>query len=183
MDRRSPHDTTSVKRQAGFTLVESMVSMTIGLIVVLGAGQLVMTSIQSFHAITMLNDRQAVLTFTSNALIRDIQRAQATGFDNGTLTLSSHHETDCHGTLHKQYRKGGFVEGEGWGWDYREWCNGEAPPPFQPFVAGLAEEGIDVADRGSGVWEITLRLFATPHGHDETLVIRAVSRTLAVSSP
>ncbi|WP_438584008.1 PilW family protein, partial [Billgrantia desiderata] len=62
-------------RQAGFTLIELMVALVIGLIIILGAGQLFLMGFQTFRQIELLSNKQAALTFATETLIRDIRRA------------------------------------------------------------------------------------------------------------
>ncbi|WP_444676732.1 PilW family protein [Halomonas sp. E19] len=66
---------TNASSQAGFTLVELMVALVIGLIIILGAGQLFLMGFQTFRDIEELSKKQAALTFVTETLIRDVRRA------------------------------------------------------------------------------------------------------------
>ncbi|WP_458525944.1 PilW family protein [Onishia taeanensis] len=63
-------------RQSGFSLVELMVAMVIGLVLILGAGQLFLNGFQSFRQVETLGDKQAALTFVSDVLVREIRRGE-----------------------------------------------------------------------------------------------------------
>lgn len=56
------------RRQSGFTLIELMVALVLGLLVVLGATQLFLTSSQSFRSIEDVNKRQEVVSYISNII-------------------------------------------------------------------------------------------------------------------
>jgi prepilin-type N-terminal cleavage/methylation domain-containing protein len=71
-------------RQQGFSLIELMIALVIGLIIVLGAGQLFLTGFQSFRTIEDLSIKQSALTFAADVLIKDIRRADSVeGTDAG----------------------------------------------------------------------------------------------------
>ncbi|MGP9550731.1 MULTISPECIES: PilW family protein [unclassified Halomonas] len=55
-------------RQKGFTLVELMVAMAIGTVIILGAGQLFLTSFQTFQAVDKVSRKQEALIFAVNTL-------------------------------------------------------------------------------------------------------------------
>ncbi len=61
-------------KHSGFSLVELMVAMVIGLVIILGAGQLFLNGFQSFRQVEALGDKQAALTFVSDVLVREIRR-------------------------------------------------------------------------------------------------------------
>ncbi|QFT86390.1 hypothetical protein FIU88_15665 [Halomonas sp. THAF12] len=63
-------------KQQGFSLVELMVSMVVGLVIILGAGQLFLNGFQSFRQVEALGDRQAALTFVSDVVMREIRRGE-----------------------------------------------------------------------------------------------------------
>ena len=56
------------RRQGGFTLVELMVAMAIGTVIILGAGQLFLTTFQTFQAVDNVSRKQETLIFAVNAL-------------------------------------------------------------------------------------------------------------------
>jgi len=77
----------------GFGLVEVMIAMTIGLMVILGAGQLFQMARQSVSQIDELAQRQQTVRFASQLLSKDVRSAASmdvTGMSGGagtTLTL------------------------------------------------------------------------------------------------
>ena len=67
------------KHQKGFTLIELMVALVIGLIIMVGAIQLFLVSKSSFNRVGALAERQEVLRFVSDVISLDIRTAS--GFD------------------------------------------------------------------------------------------------------
>lgn len=65
------------KRQGGFTLVEMMVAMVIGAIIILGAGQLLLTTVTTFQRVEAISREQEALVFAVQSLIRDIRKGEA----------------------------------------------------------------------------------------------------------
>ncbi|WP_260578842.1 PilW family protein [Vreelandella populi] len=64
------------RSQAGFTLVELMVAMAIGTVIILGAGQLLLTTFTTFERVDTLSRQQEALIFAAQTLTRDIRRGQ-----------------------------------------------------------------------------------------------------------
>ncbi|WP_246009072.1 PilW family protein [Vreelandella nanhaiensis] len=64
------------REQAGFTLVELMVAMVIGSVIILGAGQLLLTTFTTFERVDALSRQQEALIFAAQTLTRDIRRGQ-----------------------------------------------------------------------------------------------------------
>lgn len=54
--------------QQGFTLVELMVSMAIGTVIILGAGQLFLTTFQTFRTVDQVSRKQEALIFAVSTL-------------------------------------------------------------------------------------------------------------------
>ncbi|MEC9484079.1 MAG: prepilin-type N-terminal cleavage/methylation domain-containing protein [Halomonas sp.] len=65
--------------QKGFSLVELMVAMAVGIIIVLGASQLFLTSKNIYERNAGLAERQERLRFLSDVLSRDIRMADSAG--------------------------------------------------------------------------------------------------------
>lgn len=62
--------------QSGFTLIELMVALVLGLLVVLGASQLFLTSSQAFRSIDDINRRQEVVSYVSSVIGSEIRAAR-----------------------------------------------------------------------------------------------------------
>ena len=77
-----------VRRQEGATLVELMVAMTLGLLIVLGAGQVFVDMRRTFSLASAASARQAEAGFVTQQLLRDVRTAEAIEIDGGALTLS-----------------------------------------------------------------------------------------------
>ncbi|WP_163558322.1 prepilin-type N-terminal cleavage/methylation domain-containing protein [Halomonas sp. NO4] len=84
MDETRPALTCSAK-QGGFSLVELMVALLIGLVIILGAGQFFLTGFQNFRKVEELADKQAALTFAADVLLREIRRGD---YDSDKYTIS-----------------------------------------------------------------------------------------------
>ena len=54
--------------QQGFTLVELMVAMAIGTVIILGAGQLFLTTFQTFRTVDQVSRKQEALIFATSTL-------------------------------------------------------------------------------------------------------------------
>lgn len=63
-------------RQAGFTLVELMVALLIGSLVVLGAGSLFLTTLQTFNKVDELSRKQEAVIFAAHTLSNGIRQAE-----------------------------------------------------------------------------------------------------------
>ncbi|MBB3231872.1 PilW family protein [Halomonas stenophila] len=61
------------KRESGFSLVELMIALVIGLLIVLGAGQLFLTSKQSYNQMEALAERQEALRAITDLISLDIR--------------------------------------------------------------------------------------------------------------
>lgn len=59
--------------QKGFSLVELLVAMVVGLLVTLGAGQLFLSSFSSFQAVQRISQNQEAVVFVANTLMREIR--------------------------------------------------------------------------------------------------------------
>lgn len=77
------------RHSAGFTLVELMVALVIGLIIVLGAGQLFLMGKQSYDRLAELALRQESLRYLTDLVSLDIRTASdvAVDVDGSILTL------------------------------------------------------------------------------------------------
>lgn len=62
--------------QSGFTLIELMIALVLGLLVVLGATQLFLTSSQSFRSIEDINKQQEVVSYVSSVIGYEVRIAR-----------------------------------------------------------------------------------------------------------
>ncbi|MCA1771989.1 MAG: prepilin-type N-terminal cleavage/methylation domain-containing protein [Halomonas sp.] len=62
------------QRQSGFTLVELMVAMVIGTVIILGAGQLFLTTFQTFQKVDELSRKQETVVFVANRLSNEYRK-------------------------------------------------------------------------------------------------------------
>ncbi|WP_010626531.1 PilW family protein [Halomonas sp. KM-1] len=186
------------RRQAGFTLVELMVAMVIGLIIILGAGQLFLMGFQTFRQIELLSNKQAALTFATELLIRDIRRS-----DNGAVAWN-----DSSRTLTVEFDSPGGVDGcnleqrvrriyslsststpqEGFSLLLTQTCNGSGANT-EPVVSAFASGGFEVddSDGDSGIYIVTFCLMSEPGNtecdNNSEFDFRAVNRSQAVTAP
>jgi len=146
---------SSGQRQSGFSLVELMVAMVIGLVIILGAGQLFLNGFQSFRQVEALGNKQAALTFVSDVVVREMRRGE---FDMDRYKLKD------------------AEDGES--------CTLFDTVDDQPIVDGLSDESgcsgkLDVtenADSVDGLYRVTLSL----QGEASAFEFYAMNRTAAV---
>lgn len=67
----------SKHRQAGFTLVELMVAMLIGTVIILGAGNLFLSTFQTFQKVGELSRKQEVIVFATSTLTNEYRKDNA----------------------------------------------------------------------------------------------------------
>lgn len=193
-----------MKRDDGFSLVELLVALVIGLIVILGAGQLLMSVFETNRQVSRLSEKQAAVNFAVETLLRDIRRADWGGSqwddNDGILTLTVVNRgdvaTNCDpgDEVIKEYKlQDRTVAGE------IEWfmavnlveCNGVTRNAgFQALVGGFLSPaktppgpGFDVDDIewNKGIIQVTFRLIRTDDdATPDTLTFYAVNRTEAV---
>lgn len=180
-----------MKRNGGFSLVELMVAMVIGLVIILGAGQLFLTVFQTQRQVEVLGEKQAAVNFAVETLIRDIRRAAQDTIEwNDTdrefkLTVRNRGDvvSGCSpgDEVDKTYRLSGSEL------QVRNDCGGGGD--FQSVVSGLDAGGpnngfninLDASDVGKGIWMVQIDLDATDSSGDtDSLAFYAVNRTAAV---
>ncbi|MGM0988536.1 MAG: PilW family protein [Pseudomonadota bacterium] len=186
-----------MRRNSGFSLVELMVAMVIGLIIILGAGQLFLTVFQTNRQVDVLSEKQAAVNFAVEALLRDIRRAKdwsPTGCceSAGELVIQVSNRGDMPSCsedhVEKTYRLSDQTVAVG-GEDVHlleleTMCvDGDGSPVGSPvtneLVAGFAEDGFDAEPVGDYGAAITLGLRMSGGG-SESLDFFAVNRTAAV---
>ncbi|WP_444989465.1 PilW family protein [Halomonas mongoliensis] len=172
-----------MKKSSGFSLIELMVAMVIGLIIILGAGQLFLTVFQTNRQVETLSEKQAAVNFAVETLLRDIRRASDISPVAGGLSLTVLNRGDVSAScglgdeVVKVYKLDGSELqvsqdcGDGGG--------------FQPVVSGFLADSLDFDDTRSddGVWVVSFGLIATDGGGgSDEFVFHAVNRTAAVSN-
>lgn len=105
------------QRQHGFTLVELMVAMAIGTVIILGAGQLFLTTFQTFQTVDKVSRKQENLIFTAQRITSEIRQ-----HGPGRYTLRCELVQDrCHCTVADQAESG---------------------QPLVSFLKGLTDDGL-----------------------------------------
>lgn len=186
-----------MKRNSGFSLVELMVAMVIGLIIILGAGQLFLTVFQTNRQVEALSEKQAAVNFAVETLLRDIRRADQSedsiSWDGEVLSLTVPNRGDISSScdfgesVNKKYRLSDseVTPRDGWALMMGQRCNAPVVNnDFQQVVSALTDTGFEVDDSAAsdGIWVITLELMATDvTGSPDLLVFHAVNRTAAVT--
>lgn len=183
-----------MRRSGGFSLVELMVAMVIGLIIILGAGQLFLTVFQTSRQVETLSEKQAAVNFAVETLLRDIRRADPSDMDwNGErlrMEVVNRGDTascDFGDPVRKSYRLSEDEEegGQGFSLMLAVTCNlAEEPGGFEELVAGLSDFRVDDGKEDKGVWIIYLDLIPTDRSsvNNDGLIFHAVNRTAAVTS-
>lgn len=90
------------QHQQGVTLVELMVAMVIGTVIILGAGQLFLTTFKTFQTVDSVSRKQENLIFAAQHITNEIRQ-----HGPGRYTLRCELELDrCHCTLADKYEGG-----------------------------------------------------------------------------
>lgn len=186
-----------MKRNGGFSLVELMVAMVVGLIIILGAGQLFLTVFQTNRQVEVLSEKQAAVNFAVETLLRDVRRADPDtikwkeGGGTPTLEMTVSNSGDMAVTscgagedVSKTYRLD-ESDSRGWALEVAQACSSVPPASgFSEIVSAFASNGFNVNDSGAndGVWVVNFDLMATDgdSGASDSLVFHAVNRTAAV---
>lgn len=103
--------------QRGFSLVELLVALVVGLLVTLGAGQLFLSSLNSYQAVTHISRNQEVVVFVVNIMIRHIREEDKPA--NDFELMPADNGTTCDLFLNNELLVGGLYKAEdGSGCDY-----------------------------------------------------------------
>src|SRR5690554_2629533 len=196
---------------AGFSLVELMVAMAVGLVVLLGAGQLFTVISGQFRDVQQLTMQQSTIQVAADVLTRDIRRAGSVRLhndcgDEDTLLcldgLSNRQGVEgCQnnpGDINRQYKLSSDPRrDEGYELMQRQQCPDK--PSFglwQPVVAGFAKDGLGIdavhTDTEGGIISVRVSLClikqdgeVTPcgsyEGDSRWLRFHVVNRTAAVT--
>lgn len=182
-----------MSRNKGFSLIELMVAMVVGLIIVLGAGQLFLTVFQTNRQVNILSEKQAALNFAVETLLKDIRRATAITWDADDSTLAlilpnigdipTTSGCDIGDSVAKAYRVRESDSG-GWALEVAQECSTTIPVAgFEEIVTAFLEDGLSVDNTfgGEGVWVVTFKLIPTLEPGSDDLTFYAVNRTTAVT--
>ena len=177
-----------LNKQTGFTLVELMVAMAIGTVIILGAGQLFLTTFQTFRTVDELSRKQEALIFITGTMVQDIRSATdvSLGLDDSTVKLSilSQNGVCNEGEpLDKRY----FVteSNESFSLSIRRKCaNENSWGNSEPLVEGFydaSDDSFSVEELDDGLYKLTIRL-ATEKGQNyEEFVIHIQNRVSVFS--
>jgi type IV pilus assembly protein PilW len=177
-------------KSTGFSLVELMVAMVIGLIIILGAGQLFLTVFQSGRQVEALGEKQAALNFAAEVLLRDIRRSfwSASEWDGEVLLLIVPNRGDSVGCedLYKEY----FVaQGDSDNFlSVRQGCALDELGGGQEIVGGFADGGFqvepvpdDATSLAEGHGALIRFVLSSQHlPNDDIVEFYAINRTAAV---
>ncbi|AMC99278.1 PilW family protein [Halomonas chromatireducens] len=156
-------------RQEGFSLVELMVALVIGLIIILGAGQLFLMGFQNFQQLRVISDKQAALTFASDVMARDVRRAESVEIGSGGHELAV--VVDGESYIYNLEEFNG-------GWSLYLQYDGNSEPVvdgFQDDESFSVAEVVDI-DIAPGFFEITFKLV----GEEDDIVFHVRNRREAV---
>lgn len=206
---RKTHSARSIKHlglNRGFTLIELMVSLLIGLVIVLGATQLFMVSRQSFRQVESLGFRQDAMNFTLDVLSRDIRRADPGSIvwdendrklDLGFSGLTEPGLCDSQEIIRKTYFLKETAKSDsdsGWSLSLEVECE-DGSDSVQPLVSGFLENGLDLSPislldgtdlpdgESSGLWRLTLNLTPVSEDHESDEIIFQVMNRMSALSP
>jgi prepilin-type N-terminal cleavage/methylation domain-containing protein len=144
---------SGLKFQRGFSLVELMVALVIGLVIVLGAGQLFLMGVNTFRQVERISERQEALRAISDIISFDIRSSSRVLSDAGDDQLeleyfSGARKDDIYCGLVDDlarvlYR---FEEGEGL---YMQYSCGDTPLDLSPselIVSSISSASFEVGD-------------------------------------
>ena len=94
-----------IKVCKGFSLVELMVAMVVGLVIILGAGKLLLTVFNTNRQVGFLSEKQAAITFIAMELVREVQRGD---FDADSYRLSRADKKGSRAVIEKKDGNGSF---------------------------------------------------------------------------
>ncbi|WP_163577695.1 PilW family protein [Halomonas faecis] len=156
---------TGSAKQEGFSLVELMVALLIGLVIILGAGQLFLTGFQNFRKVEELGDKQAALTFAADVLVREIRRSEKpVEADDDELIVYIDGES-------RRY----FLSESSGEWSLYVQVDSDSS---QPVVDGFqGSDAFSVEEPSSGHLRVTFDLV----GEKESIIFHAMNRTEAVA--
>lgn len=93
-------------RQTGFTLIELMVALLVGSLVVLGAGYLFLTTLQTFQTVGELSRKQETVIFAAHTLSAGIRQSKEGEEAPYELRCEVSSDDQCECTLSDETREG-----------------------------------------------------------------------------
>lgn len=99
-----------MNKQKGFTLVELMVAMAIGTIIILGAGQLFLTTFQTFQNVDKVSRKQEALVFAVNLLAEEGRKGNIDDYAIRGDERSSNGDTHYYCVLQDEAREQPVVD-------------------------------------------------------------------------
>lgn len=178
-----------LNKQKGFTLVELMVAMAIGTVIILGAGQLFLTTFQTFKTVDELSRKQESLIFITEVMVKDIRAAIAIDEvrDDAAIHLSMPAQ-DGNCKEDDYFEKEYFLSktNDNFSLSIRNKCGDESEwSNAEPLVEGFyddSNESFVVEGLSGGFYKLTIRL-ATEKGQNyEEFVLRVQNRLNIFSS-
>lgn len=174
--------------QGGFSLVELMVALVIGLIIILGAGQLFLTGFFNFRQVQLLGEKQSALTYATETVVRDIRRAKEISVDVNGLLLTVANRGDMADTtcgIGSDVVKRYAVKTDGGEHSLKVsvGCGAEAAA-MQPIASGFHPDGFSASETSSGVWQLTFNLLSDSRDSSQrdVIIFHAVNRTAAMQN-
>ena len=165
--------------QVGFTLIEMLVSLIIGLIVVLGATRIFVSTLESFKLVEALGEKQAIISFASDMIIKDIRRANSISDveESGRLTLNVADSDYCLEEAEK--RTYSLSINDPRTLRLERLCSNKSD--IEPLVSGFSDNGFVVDELAPGYWQITLTLSAgSQQDTVETIAFSAMNRSMTL---
>jgi type IV pilus assembly protein PilW len=175
------------RAEAGFSLIELMVALVIGLLVVFGATSLFVTMKSSFGRVEALSERQEALRYLADSIMMDVRVSSGVAIDTsgGDLEVRLDIPRRTHGTLYCSDDSSysiyySFLDG---GDEVRVGrdCNGDGSldDGYQPIVSGILDFNIEPVYLNR-MYKVTVGFppfSGVLGGGDETVEFHVVRRT------
>ena len=173
-----------MQRQAGVSLVELMVALTIGAVIILGAGGLYLSALTTFQQVDALSRRQETLIFVAETLIRDIRNAHTISAESNAIRLTVPKDalSSCATSeLDKRYYLNPVASGD-YSLTLSECRETVGWKISQPLISGFHDDSaFSVEAKSHGRYQLTLELGADNSQGYETIVFNAQSRSAALA--
>ena len=173
-----------MNRQAGVTLVEMMVALAIAVLIILAAGQLYLSALNTFQQLDALSRRQETLMFVAETLIRDIRNAHTISSESDAIRLTVPKDglSSCATPdLDKRYYLNPTASG-GYSLSLSECREAAGWKNSQPLISGFHDDSaFAVEAKGKGRYQLTLQLDADNSQGYETIVFNVQSRAAVLA--